>query len=198
MKQFFAIFCAFVLLPMFTTQAWVGGPFSNNNYLGDNADDGVYEAIASTVNGLGLFRIVVGNNFAGSQDFTTSASTGFLFDDNGNLIATFDTPGFASGNVVIGAFSQASNVWYYRGISYSGTTLGTANSALGIVQATAAASDGANGGINSAFRASFDRASKLLPSSAFSGTGRANSTEFGKFRFTVFGTKVSDDILFGF
>ncbi|MAS94571.1 MAG: hypothetical protein CMO55_15335 [Verrucomicrobiales bacterium] len=196
MKQFFAIFCAFVLLPMFTTQAWVGGPFSNNNALGNNADDGVYEAVASTINGLGLFRIVVGNDFIGSQDIPTSPSTLFLTDDQGNLIATVSTPGFNSGNVVIGAFGTASNTWYYRGVFYSGTTLGTANSALGIVQATANATDGNNEAINSAFRARFDRGSKLLPASAFSGTGRATGPD-GRFRFTVFGTKVSQEIFFG-
>lgn len=198
MKQFFAIFCAFVLLPMFTTQAWVGGPFSNNNFLGDDADDGVYEAVASTVNGLGLFRIVVGNNFAGSQQFNTATVTVPVFDDDGNLIATLTFPGFNSGNVVIGGFGTATNVWYYRGVSYSGSTLGTANSALGIVQATGAATDGGTQSISSAFRARFDRSSKLLPASAFSGTGRAVSSSGGRFRFTVFGTKVSDDILFGF
>lgn len=197
MKKCFAIFCAFVLLPMFTTQAWIGGPFSNNNFLGDGGDDGVYEAVGSTINGLGLFRIVVGNDFAGSTTINTAPSTTVITDIFGFPVAVISNPGFNSGNVIIGAFGGATNTWYYRGVAYSGSTLGTANSALGIVQANASASDGGNEAINSAFRARFESSGNLLPARAFSGTGRAVSTADGRFRFTVFGNKVSDSILFG-
>ncbi|MEM9017565.1 MAG: hypothetical protein AAGC68_11170, partial [Verrucomicrobiota bacterium] len=123
MKQLFAIFCAIILMPMFSASAWIGGPFSNNSYFGENGDDGVYEAVASATNALGLFRIVVGNSFAGSQEIATEGSSTVVTDIFGNVVAVINTPGIASGNIVIGGFGTASNLWFYEGVSYTGTTL---------------------------------------------------------------------------
>lgn len=55
MKQVFAIFCAVILMPGLNAHAWVGGPWSNNNS-SPNGDDGVYEAVATTTNGMGIYR----------------------------------------------------------------------------------------------------------------------------------------------
>lgn len=202
MKKIFAIFCAVVLLPSFTVQAWVGGPFSNNNYFGENGDDGVYEASASAINGIGLFRFAVGNNFAGVTDFATSTLNVPVFDDDGNVVVVVTTVGINSGNTIFSGFGQDSNIWFLQGISYTGQTNGTVNSVTGTVAAVATATDPTTFTLNSGFKAALLKTGPTLPVSSFEGTGRgAIIAGFGStpqpFRFTVFGTKVSSQILTG-
>lgn len=71
MKKAFAVFCALVLMPGLNAQAWVGGPWSNNN-LEPSGDDGVYEAVATATNGLGLYRWGVKNS-EGSLEFNNGS-----------------------------------------------------------------------------------------------------------------------------
>lgn len=114
MKKLFGIFAAIVLVPTFSAQAWIGGPFSGNSYSA-NGDDGIYEAVATLSNGLGMFRWAVNNNNAGG---VTSA---------GNLGA------FQTSNVMFGGLIGAVNphVWYYKGLVYYGRCFGTVNSMMG-------------------------------------------------------------------
>jgi hypothetical protein len=139
MKKIFTLFCAICLLPNFSAYAWIGGPFSGNSFFGAGGDDGVYEAAATAVNGIGLFRIVVGNEFNGVNP-TGVQSSGSSQQQGGLLATTFEVTGVQSGNVVIGSYaSGASNVWFFEGLFYSGRTYGTASSTLGIVQGIAEA-----------------------------------------------------------
>lgn len=201
MKKTFAVFCALFLMPMFSAQAWIGGPFSNNSFFGESGDDGVYEATATTKNGIGLYRIVVGNDFEGSQEIVTAPSRVPLTDGQGNLIGFIDTVGVNSGNVIIGAFGQASNLWFIEGVSYSGRTTGTVNSVSGAVVAVATAQDSTSTLLlSSAFRARILGTGRSLPVSSFVGRGRgsvAGGATPLTFRFSVFGSKVSNDIFFG-
>ena len=72
MKKLFALFCAICLMPSFSAHAWIGGPFSNNSFFGENGDDGVYEAVgfptSGVSNGVGIFRWAVANNVVGITD----------------------------------------------------------------------------------------------------------------------------------
>ena len=204
MKKFFAIFCALVLLPTLNVHAWVGGPFSNNNYFGENGDDGIYEASASGINGIGLFRFVVGNNFPGTTDLQTGATQVPITDSAGNVVAIVPAFPLNSGNLIFGGFGQASNLWFLRGVSYTGQTTGTVNSVTGLVAAVATA-NGPNTGtalVDSGFRARILKTGRTLPVSSFSGSGRGAITPATgetpqNFRFSVFGTRVSNQILFG-
>jgi hypothetical protein len=102
---------------------WRGGPLSNNNAL-PGGDYGVYEAIATMTNGTGLYRFAVRNNGADSQ-----AAFG----------GTTGPAGITSSNVQFSAGllnAQSSHVWYYKGITYYGVALGSANHDMGIVSAT--------------------------------------------------------------
>jgi hypothetical protein len=152
MKKIFALFCAVFLMPTFSAQAWIGGPFSSNAFFGETGADGVYEATASAVNGLGLYRIVVGNDFDGvaanqvqfsGDQQTTVTPVGVGAGGGGAAAGTgrpIDYIQIKSGNAVIGAFGSSwTNVWFFEGISYYGRTLGTANFASGTVVATAEA-----------------------------------------------------------
>jgi len=127
MKKAFAIFCAVILMPGLNAQAWVGGPFSNNNSL-STGDDGVYEAVATATNGTGLYRWGVRNNGTGAQTTPTGAEA---------LTGSVSNIQFNAG--ILGAIS--SNVWYYQGITYYGRTFGTVNSAMGVVSVIANASE---------------------------------------------------------
>ncbi len=207
MKKVFAVFCAMMLTPMFSANAWVGGPFSNNSYFGASGDDGVYEATASGINGIGLFRIVVGNEFQGSQDIATAATnnTVLIPDGQGGTIAiTIQIPGTNSGNMIFGAIGTSSNVWFYEGVSYLfGQTVGTVNSALGIAQAAGTAANTATANANtviisSGFSARLVRTGDAVIATAFEGVGSATPSNTGvEFSFSVFGTKVSNNIFFG-
>lgn len=199
MKQLFAIFCALFLMPMVSAQAWVGGPFSNNTFFGEQGDDGVYEAVATGPNALGIYRIVVGNNFAGVNPQGVQAS-GPSSEAAGQITTLIPRPGVSSGNVVIGALGRSENhLWFYEGVSYLGVSLGTASSVLGIVAGVGnAGAITGPGAINSSFNATLQRSGRFLPATAFSGTGLAQVSNTGdRFSFFVFGSKVSSRITFG-
>jgi len=61
MKKGIGLFLAVVLMPAMSAQAWIGGPWSANTYA-SNGDDGVYEAVATMTDGVGMYRWGVGNN----------------------------------------------------------------------------------------------------------------------------------------
>ena len=201
MKKLFALFCAVCLMPSFSAQAWIGGPFSNNSYFNPAGTDGVYEASATAINGIGLYRIAVGNEFSGVNPtgVTTSIPTPLgVVPAGGTLV---NLPAINSGNVVIGAWGNGfTNIWYFRGVQYFGSTLGTVNSVSGeVIGMASSRNNNGQGGrqINSAFKANLQNTGKLIASYPFSGVGRA-STNFGdRFRFTVIGSKVSNSLLFG-
>lgn len=217
MKNVIAIFCALFLAPTFHSYAWIGGPFSNNTYFGSSGDDGVYEATATGPNAIGIYRITVANDFGGSQDIDTGQIIAPGFENltivnssvNGFSIPTVS--GVNSGNIFIGGFGfdegPASNIWYYEGVAYFGRTTGTVNSLTGQVIGVgnaklrgASRSSTTGPEINSAFNATLNGATELLPASAFSGTGTAgitNTTSDTSFEFDVIGSKVSSNIQFG-
>ncbi len=200
MKKIFALFCAVVLMPSFSAHAWIGGPFSNNSFFGQEGDDGVYEAAATAKNGIGLYRIVVGNNFAGVNPQGVQASV--PADAPTPIFSgTITVPGISSGNVVIGVYgSSFSNMWYYEGIFYAGVTYGTASSVMGTVTGIAEAADSRGTGTNvisSSFVARFQGSGGFIPARAFSGSGRAQLGTRRPFRFGVYGSKVSNRITLG-
>jgi hypothetical protein len=199
MKKIFTIFCAVCLMPSFSAHAWIGGPFSGNSFFGSDGDDGVYEAAATATNGIGLYRIVVGNNFEGVNPQGVNASV--PSQASVPIGTTITVPGISSGNVVIGAYgSSFSNVWYHEGIFYAGITLGTASSVMGTVTAFGEARNNRGLGatiISSSFRANFQGSGRFIPSRVFSGPGRAQIGTGTPFRFTVYGSKVSNRITLG-
>ncbi len=204
MKKCFALFCALCLLPSFSVQAWVGGPFSNNSFFDEVGDDGVYEIVATAANGIGLYRIVVGNNFPGVNPSGVQASVPSQIPNTGTILTNpIVVPGLNSGNIFFGGLgSNQSNIWVFRGVSYFGNVIGTVNSAQGIAVGVGTAFTGANqtgNRLSSFFRARMTGNGRLLPVRNLSGTGRLSiSTLPGRnFLFTVFGSKVSDEILFG-
>lgn len=199
MKKLFTVFCAVCLMPTFSAQAWIGGPFSNNSFFGENGDDGVYEAAATAVNGIGLYRIVVGNDFNGVNPQGVLASVPAQTTAPPGVLIT--VPGIASGNVVIGAYgSTFSNVWYHEGVFYAGITLGTASSVMGVVQGFGEARNLRGLGpvlLSSAFTANFQGTGKFLPARSFNGFGEGRIGAGLPFMFSVFGSKVSSRITLG-
>ncbi len=203
-KKLFAIFCAFCLMPLVSAQAWIGGPFSNNSYFSDNGDDGVYEAVGTATNGVGLFRILVGNTFEGvTPEGVIQSLPGLEAVPPGNLIPT---QGIASGNVVIGAlgspYALSSNIWYYQGTAYFGNSRGIVNSVMGQVVCVANAAENAGAGpdsIGSFFQAQLSASGPFLPARAFAGSGelRVSTDPNSSVPFTVFGTKVASELLYG-
>lgn len=200
MKKIFAAFCALVLMPSFSAQAWIGGPFSKNTYFEENGDDGVYEAVASTINGIGLYRFAVGNEFDGVNPQGVNASVPAQ-DTAGPDEEVISNPSIASGNFVIGALAnQYTCVWYYEGVQYFGFTLGTVNSSLGQVVGLSDCRDNRGQGVNSlstSFRARLSSSSEFIPSSAFQGVGKAVTSQGTRFRFTVLGSRISNRITYG-
>lgn len=200
MKQLFAIFCAVCLMPSMTSFGWVGGPFSNNTYFGENGDDGVYEAVAvptspGTRNGIGLFRWGVTNDFPG---LNPANITSFRFT-RGDAFTDFTIP--VSGNVQFSGVSTFNHSWFLRGVFYTGFCNGTVNSGIGFVSATGVASStagitGTVESISSSFRARFTNEGDGIVVRRFEGRGRASSTvdAFGQFRFFAFGSKVHDGV----
>ena len=71
MKKAFAVFSALILMPGLNAHAWVGGPWSNDSYQ-HNGDDGVYEAVATATNGIGIYRWGVSNN-GGNLEFAAGS-----------------------------------------------------------------------------------------------------------------------------
>jgi len=136
MKKAFAIFCAVILMPGLNAQAWVGGPFSNNNPL-PNGDDGIYEAVATMSNGTGIYRWAVRNQSARPAIGGAGGGGG--------------APQPIDSNINFGGLLNASssNVWYYQGITYYGMAFGMVNSAAGIVTVVANATEITNlGSVN--------------------------------------------------
>jgi hypothetical protein len=138
MKQAFGIFAALILVPSMQVQAWVGGPWSGNSHQ-ENGDDGVYEAVATTANGVGMYRWAVQNNLdaTGIGDFPYPSGQGFT---NSNV----------QFGGLVGAMSP--HVWYFRGLVYYGRCFGIVSSTMGIVSVTGNASDtgfdGSGNGVN--------------------------------------------------
>lgn len=204
MKKIFTVFCAICLMPTFSAQAWIGGPFSNNSFFGEKGDDGVYEAAASANNGIGLYRIVVGNDFDGVNPSGVNASVPSvvpipILAPNGAIIRTLEVPGISSGNVVIGAYGNSfSNVWYYEGVFYAGTTLGTASSVMGTVTGFAESKNSSGTeALTSSFIAKFQSGGKFLPARVFNGSGQGQIGADLPFAFSVYGSKVSARITLG-
>ena len=199
MKKIFALFCAVFLMPSFSAQAWIGGPFSNNSFFEPAGTDGVYEATATAFNGIGLYRFAVGNEFTGVNPQSVAATVPSQVVFQPGTIVT--VPGISSGNVVIGAWGNGfTNIWYYRGIQYFGTTLGTVNAVAGKVIGMAASRDNNGQGnrqIASAFRANLVNTSEFIAATPFIGVGRAATNGGIRFQFTVLGSKVSNNLLFG-
>lgn len=132
MKQAFGIFAALLLVPSLQVQAWVGGPWGNNSYQA-NGDDGIYEAIATMTNGVGMYRWAVFN------------------ENPGGVPSVGNMAGFQTSNVDFGGLpgSVQPHIWYYKGIVYYGRCFGMVNSALGVVSVTGnAANDGLDGSVN--------------------------------------------------
>ncbi|MEM1441577.1 MAG: hypothetical protein AAGF67_04510 [Verrucomicrobiota bacterium] len=199
MKKIFAIFCAVVLMPHFSAQAWIGGPFSNNNHFGATGDDGVYEAVGTTTNGIGLYRLVVGNAFPGVNPAGVQSSVPSQQPNTGNVNPLI-VPGISSGNIFFGGLGNSNNmIWYFEGVAYLGVnTIGTVNSVQGIAVAVGSATT--NGvTLSSGWEAVLASSGNFLPARAFSGTGefRLSSDPNTAISFTVFGNKVSSEILFG-
>jgi hypothetical protein len=201
MKKIFAAFCAIVLMPSFSAQAWTGGPFSQNSYFGEDGDNGVYEAIGTGRNAIGIFRIVVDNTGQETTPTTTTTTPGTGTGGGTTTVVTFPV----SGNTSIGGLtSENSNSWFVEGIAYFGDTLGTVNSVLGIVSAIGFAVDQANNSnlADSAFTARTSSSAKNLPASAFRGKGKVRITRNGGqderlIRFSVFGSKISNTVNYG-
>jgi hypothetical protein len=199
MKKIFAAFCAIVLMPSFSAQAWVGGPFSQNSYFGEVGDTGIYEAIGTGRNAIGIFRIVVDNT--GQEGTATTTTTTAVPGAVTSTVVTFPV----SGNISIGGqTSNNSNSWFVEGIAYFGDTLGTVNSVLGIVSAIGFAVDEANNSnlADSGFTARTSSNAKKLPASAFRGKGKLRITRNGGqdenlIRFSVFGSKISNTVNYG-
>lgn len=196
-------------MPSFSSYAWIGGPFSNNTYFGEDGDDGVYEAVAIPTNGgfsrngIGMFRWGVANDSAFTDDATTSVSVA-LFDDQGNVIQSFVDVRPIASNIYFGGTGQISHTWFIEGVSYRGNCDGTANSGVNTITCVGTASNpqDTNEYISSQFRASFENGGNGVPVSRFSGRGRGQTADvfagvFGNdfeptsFRFAVFGSKVS-------
>lgn len=201
MKKVFAVFCALILAPSFTANAWIGGPFSNNTYFGENGDDGVYEAVAipfgSARNSLGIYRWGITNNFPGLDPQNTTSVT---LSANGGS-STFAVP--VSSNVEFSGVSHFTHTWFVTGTYYRGFCQGTVNSGLGAITCIGAAqsADGLSGiseSVSSSFRATFTSKNQGVPVRRFEGQGRAATTDgsgaFLNFRFAVFGTKVANGV----
>lgn len=201
MRKVIAIFCALFLAPSFSAKAWIGGPFSNNTYFGEEGDDGVYEAVAvpfgSARNGVGIYRWGVTNNFTGlSPQFITSVT---LTSSTGS--SGFQVP--VSGNVEFGGVGNFTHSWFITGTFYRGFCQGTVNSGIGAISCIGAAqsADGLSGvseSISSSFRATFTAKNQGLPVRRFEGRGSASTTDgsgaFLNFRFAVFGSKVANGV----
>ncbi|MCP5555518.1 MAG: hypothetical protein H7A54_17885 [Akkermansiaceae bacterium] len=114
MKKGFGVFIALVLMPSVPANAWSGGPFGNNNGF-SQGDDGVYEAVAVCSNGMGLYRFGVRN-----QPSTTANNAAGTVTSNVEFNA----------GVLTG---RSTNVWYYRGITYIGSCVGSVSSVAGTV-----------------------------------------------------------------
>ena len=204
MKKIFALFCAVFLMPSFSAQAWIGGPFSNNSFFEPAGTDGVYEATATALNGIGLYRFSVGNEFKGVNSLNlqqTLPGQQVVSIQQGQVPVIINTPGIASGNVVIGAWGNGfTNIWYYRGVQYVGNTLGTVNAISGTATGIATARNNLGRGLlqlTTSFKANLVNSSEYIASTPFIGVGRGATNQGQRFRFTVMGSKVSNNLFLG-
>lgn len=202
MKKLFSIFCAICLVPSFSAHAWVGGPFGNNNYFGEDGDDGVYESVAIPIgkarNGIGIYRWGVTNNFPGLDPQNT---TTFTFS-SGSGFDTFTVP--VSSNVMFSGVSLFTHTWFLNGVYYRGFCEGTVNSGLGIISCIGAARSAAGlsgvfESISSGFRAFYTNKGDGIPVRRFEGRGRARTHDGNTglttdFRFAVFGSRVANGV----
>jgi len=197
MKQIFAVFCAIVLLPTFTTHAWVGGPFSNNGYFGESGDDGIYEAVGVTKNGIGIFRWAVANNVTGIDsgditNFTINFAGGTRID----IVPV-------SSNAESGGLGVYTHTWFINGVAYWGRCRGSANSGINRVYCVGEGVDSFFAGASSSsFLARFERFGDGLPVSRFSGKGRVsvsdvNANVIFESNFRAFGSKGTSDVIVG-
>lgn len=202
MKKLFAIFCAVCLMPSFSAQAWIGGPFSNSSYFGTSGVDGVYEAVATGPNTIGFVRIVIGNNFAGLQPATPATTTGQPIATDPSINGSS-----FSGNVIVGAIgSQANTFWFSQGISYAGRAFGSVqenNAIFGIATANGVSpAPGYTVGdvLNATFTAGFQNTGGGIVARRFFGAGRFDvlgTNAIANQPLIVTGSKVSHQILFG-
>lgn len=203
MKKLFALFCAVCLMPAFSAQAWIGGPFSNNSFFTPAGTDGVYEATATAMNGIGIYRFTVGNEFQGVNPQGVQASVPSEKPNTGTglIPQTIDVPGIASGNIVIGGIGNTfTSIWYFRGVQYFGITLGSVSSVTGkVVAMSAGRNNQGTGGrtLNTTFKATIATSGAFIASTPFMGIGRGGTSNGVRFRFTVMGSKVSNKITFG-
>lgn len=209
MKKIFAVFCAVVLMPSFSAHAWIGGPWSNNSFFGEDSDDGVYEAVAIPdygqviSNGIGMFRWAVTNNRGFDSSVSTAVST-VQYDDEGNVEFTFVDIQPLTSNVYFGGVGQISHVWFIEGVSYRGNCQGSANSGLGEVFCVGQAQSAVDTSISisSGFNAQYDGSGFGIPISRFSGYGDGTLIDSsdpdagGTFTFFVMGSKVTSRITY--
>lgn len=133
MKKAFGVFVAVVLMPLAPANAWVGGPFSKNQFSA-SGDDGVYEAIATIRNGIGMYRFGVRNETA---PVSLAAAAGGSAATNNQTTTNMEFNAGLSGGT-------STSIWFYRGISYIGSCAGMVNSSLNVVAVVGnAQSDGA-------------------------------------------------------
>ncbi len=202
MKTFLSLFCAICLIPNFSAQAWIGGPFGNNTFNGEEGDDGVYEAVAvplgSSKNGIGLYRWGITNNFKGLDPRYT---TQVVITRTGGGSSGFSVP--VSGNLAFGGVSQYTHSWFIQGVYYRGFCQGSVNSGLGAISCigvagSAAGLSGVTGSISSGFEAAFVSSGNGLPIRRFEGIGSASTdgTSLSDFSFFTFGSKVSTAVQF--
>ena len=215
MKKIFALVCAIVLLPNFSAHAWIGGPFSNNSFFGNEGDDGVYEAVAYPVggafrNGIGIFRWGVANTSAFPEGATVDVtqqvpveiSPGFFILTETSSEVALDP---VSSNIYFGGYGQISHSWFIEGISYRGNCDGSVNSGLNSVscvgiafEPNSATLEGNDRLVSSGFTAKFEGSGEGLPLARFSGSGtgryedRDDPTATQKFNFICLGTRVSN------
>ena len=211
MKKLFALFCAIVLMPAFSAQAWIGGPFSNNSFFGEDGDDGVYEAVAfptvdpanpavPVLNGIGIFRWAVTNTKAFADDVTTSVTQTF-FDDQGNIVFTIVDVQPLTSNVYFGGVGQVGHSWFIEGVAYRGNCDGIVNSGLNVISAVGLATNPAvaTQRISSGFTAVKDGSGQGIIVSRFSGTGNGRVIDGAittNFRFLVFGSRVTTTVTY--
>ncbi len=95
MKKILSIASALLLIQVSTASAIVGGPWDNDNYA-EGREAGIYQAVATMRNGMGIMRF--GNN-------PNTVNLNIQNDD---------------GTTELNAANQS--VWWYQGVTYAGDT----------------------------------------------------------------------------
>ena len=177
------------------------GPFSGNSFFGDDTgqDDGAYEATASMVNGTGIYRFGVKNEFAGftADDVPTvtyafPVTTTSIAPDGTIVVSTQvfeqEVISISSGNLNFGGVGGMTHSWFIEGVSYFGTCVGSVNSDLGTVYGSGSAQDG----VSNLFGLLVTDGDNSV-SSGFSGTvqkGNSGALSFSETRFSGTGQAV--------